>query len=139
MKRAYLPCTIIILLFALILMLSGCGGAVSDEAQIRSVIDGFSNAMISQNWDKARSYCVSGSEEYNAVNDLEAIVDQANLVADSVVIGYNFVISNISVMENYATVDGFLTLTMTENGDSQIVSGNHTANLEKVDDSWDLY
>ena len=55
------------------------------------------------------------------------------------IIGYNFVISNISVMENYATVDGFLTLTMTENGDSQIVSGNHTANLEKVDDSWELY
>jgi len=53
-EKTHLLCIVIILFFALILVLSGCC-AISDEAQITSVINGFSNALSNQNWDKARS------------------------------------------------------------------------------------
>jgi len=48
MKKTHLSCIVIILFFALILMLSECG-AISNEAQITSVINGFSNALSNQN------------------------------------------------------------------------------------------
>jgi len=63
MEKTHLSCIVIILFFALILVLSGCG-AISDEAQITSVINGFSNVLSIQNWYKARSYCFYGSGSY---------------------------------------------------------------------------
>lgn len=113
MKRAYLSCSVIILLFALILMLSGCG-AISDEAQISSVINGFCNAMSSQNWDKARGYCVYGSSTYNNVTTLENTITQV----ENVTFDYSFNISNINITGEYATAYGFLTVIVTANGSS---------------------
>jgi len=136
MKRAYFSCTVIILLFALILMLSGCG-AISDEAQIRSVINGFCNAMSSQNWSKARSYCVYGSVPYNNVTSLENLIAQFGSL--NVTLDYSFNISNIIITGEYATADGFLTVIVTANGESQEESGDQTMNLKKVDNSWKIY
>ena len=136
MKRAYFSCTVIILLFALILMLSGCG-AISDEAQIRSVINGFSSALSNQNWVKARSYCVYGSGPYNNVTALENLIAQFSSL--NATLDYSFNISNIIITGEYATASGFLTVVVTANGESQEESGNQTMNLKKVDNSWKIY
>ena len=138
MKRAYISCIVIILLFALILILSGCV-ATSDEAQIRSVINGFCNAISNQNWDKARSYCVYGSDPYNDITDLENAVDLLNSMVENVTIEYSFNISNIIITGEYATVDGFLTVIITGDGVSQEESEEQTVNLKKVDNIWKIY
>jgi len=104
MKRAYFLCIVIVLLFALIFMLSGCG-AISDEAQIRSVISGFCNAVSNQNWDNARSYCVYGSGLYNKVTTLEYLIAQSSSLIAT--IDYSFNISNIIITGEYATASGF--------------------------------
>lgn len=142
MKRAYFLCIVIVLLFALIFMLSGCG-AISDEAQIRSVINGFSNAVSNQNWDKARGYCVYGSDLYNMVTDLENFIAQSSSLYATIDIDYSFNISNIIITGDYATADGFLTVIITGSGpggEDQEESGeNQTMNLKKVDNSWKIY
>ena len=142
MKRVYLSYTAIILLLALILMLSGCG-AISDEAQIRSVISGFYNAMSSQNWDKARGYCVYGSDLYNEVTAQENFIAQISSPYATIDIDYSFNISNIIITGDYATADGFLTVITTASGpggEGEEESGkNQTMNLKKVDNSWKIY
>ncbi|GAG57079.1 unnamed protein product [marine sediment metagenome] len=68
-------------------MSSGCG-AISDEAQMTSVINGFSNALSNQNWDKARSYCFYGSGSYNNVINLENVVAQLSSMIENVTLDY---------------------------------------------------
>jgi len=136
MKRTYLSCIVIILLFVLILMLSGCG-TISDESQISSVINGFSNALSNQNWNKARSYCVYGSGPYNNVTALENLIAQFSSL--NATLDYSFNISNIIITGEYATAYGFLTVIVTANGASQEESGDQTMNLKKVDNSWKIY
>lgn len=138
MKRAYFSCTVIILLLALILMLSGCG-PISDEVQIRSVINGFSNAMSSQNWDKARDYCVYGSSTYNNIADLEDSMALVNSLSENVTFVYSFDINNIIITGEYATAYGFLTVIITVEGEGQEESGEQTINLQKVDNVWKIY
>lgn len=136
MKRVYLSYTAIILLLALILMLSGCG-AISDEAQIRSVISGFCNAVNNQNWDNARSYCVYGSETYNRITNWEYLTAQFG--SENLTMDYSFNISNIIITGDYATADGFSSVIITTNGESEEESGDQTMNLKKVDNSWKIY
>jgi len=119
-------------------MLSGCG-AIADEAQIRSVINGFSNAISNQNWDKARGYCVYGSDPYNGVTTWENLIAQSSSLYATIDIDYSFNISNIIITGDYATADGFETVIITTNGESQEESGNQTMNLKKVDNSWKIY
>ena len=87
MKKTHLSCIVIILFFALILMLSGCG-AISNEAQITSIINGFSNALSNQNWDKVRSYCFYGSGSYNNVINLENVIAQLSSMIENVTLDY---------------------------------------------------
>ena len=66
-KSIYL---VIFLIFAL--FLSGCGSSgivtpTTEEAKIKSVIHEYALALNDQNWNKARSYCVYGSEPYYSV------------------------------------------------------------------------
>ena len=142
MKRAYFLCIVIVLLFALIFMLSGCG-AISDEAQIRSVINGFFNAVSNENWDKARDYCVYGSDLYNEVTAQENFIAQISSPYATIDIDYFFNISNIIITGDYATADGFLTVITTASGpggEGEEESGeNRTMNLKKVDNSWKIY
>ena len=142
MKRAYFSCIVIVLLLALILMLSGCG-AISDEAQIRSVINGFFNAVSNQNWDKARGYCVYGSDLYNEVTAQENFIAQISSPYATIDIDYSFNINNIIITGDYATADGFLTVITTASGpggEGEEESGeNRTMNLKKVDNSWKIY
>jgi hypothetical protein len=120
-------------------MLPGCG-PISDEAQITSVINGFSNAISSQNWDKARGYCVYESEVYNSVDEFENFMDPVDPMVENVTIEYSINISNIIVTGNYATVDGFTTFIITIDGESSgNIGGELTMNLKKVDNSWKLF
>ena len=72
-------------------MLSGCG-VISDEAQITSVFNRFSNALSNQNWDKARSYCVYGSGSYNNVTNLENVVAQSSSMIENVTLDYTLLL-----------------------------------------------
>ena len=91
MEKTHLSCIVIILFFALILMLSGCG-AISDEAQITNVINRFSNALSNQNWDKAKSYCIYGSSPYNNVTNLENVVAQLSSMIENVTLDYTLLL-----------------------------------------------
>jgi len=62
--------------------LSGCNGVIApatNEAKIKSVINEYCLAINDQDWSKAKSYCVYGSEEYYKVCYIEDIFNTYNL------------------------------------------------------------
>jgi len=68
MKSKY-PLLLTFLVLAIILSGCACGIVTpsTDEAKIKSVINEYFLALNDQNWSKAKSYCVYGSELYNEV------------------------------------------------------------------------
>ncbi len=71
---------LVALVMVLVLVLVGCGGVVTpatDEAKIKSVINEYFLALNDQNWSKAKSYCVYGSDIYYAICQME---DLANTI-----------------------------------------------------------
>jgi hypothetical protein len=125
----------VVAVICLLLVVTGCTPS-SDEAQIESVVNGYASAISSQNWNKARSYCVEGSTPYTAVDGLEDIINQSS---GSISIDYSITISNISINDSYATVSGSYALIISGGGQSMDDSGNITFNLQKVDGTWKLY
>ena len=142
MKRMYLSCIVIILLFALILMLSGCG-AITDEAQITSVINGFFQAISDRDWDTARSYCVYDSVAYNDVTDWEE--EWNNDFGESEEWDLIFVVDDINpiiVSGNYAEAYTYSSIFLYYNGEileEESESTEAWLYLQKIDSDWKLY
>ena len=126
---------LLVAVILIVLTVTGCT-PTSEEAKIESVVNGYASAISSQNWNKARSYCVEGSTPYTTVDGLEDIMNQAS---GSVSIDYIITISNTSINDYYATVSGSYALIMSGGGTSMDDSGNLTFNLQKVNGTWKLY
>ena len=136
MKRVYLSCTIIILLFALILMLSGCG-PISDEAQITSVINGIAQGLSDEDWDKLRSYCVDGSVVYNEINEAEqTYYNNPSDIADHTVIHY---VSPIIINGQYAEAYVYFTSVFIYYGEVEEFTAGQWQYLQKIGNDWKLY
>ncbi len=68
----------VITILVLAVFLSGCAGGVTpsnDEIKVKSSINGYFSALNDQNWNKAKSYCTFGSEQYNETIQLENTVE----------------------------------------------------------------
>jgi len=81
MKRKYF---LVGLFLILIMFLVGCSGIglpdievpVTDEEKIENVINDFFLALNEQDWEKAKSLCVTDSIWYDFVSDFERAVNE---------------------------------------------------------------
>ena len=116
-----------------------------EETEILIVLGNFSNAIVNKNWAKAKSYCVVGSEEYEAVDELEDLYDELSALCDDINISYSGGgEAEVIISGKFAVVSGYSTCTVScvpPGGEeiSVIVSGEGSSYLEKVDNSWKIY
>ncbi len=130
---------IVFMIFAV--FLSGCNGVITpatDEAKIKSVIHEYFLAINDQNWSKAKSCCVYGSDRYYATCVLEDYVNS--------LYQYGFVtltciasIYNVSIGGSYAQADINLTLSVSVGSYYDILSGYTKYYLQKIGNSWKIY
>jgi len=120
-------------------------GEDDEEAEILKVLDNFGNAIVSQNWAKAKSYCVVGSEQYKAVDELEDLYDELSTLCNDI----NFScsgggVTEVTISGKFAEVSGYSSCTVScvlPGGEEISVSGGGDATiyLEKIGDSWKIY
>lgn len=103
---------LIVLFLILAMFLSGCG-VVTDEEKIRDIIDEYFLAVIGQDWDKAKSYCIYDSEIYYETCDLEDYIDSLYLYSSFVDISFEVDIFDVIVIGDSASayIDGFREIT----------------------------
>ena len=141
MKRKYY---FVILLLILAIFLSGCSGGgivtpATDEAEIKSVIHEYFLAINDQNWSKAKSYCVYGSDRYYATCVLEDAINALYQYYGSVTITIFVTISDVSVSGSYATAYGNGTMVIIAGYYSESGSASATYYLQKIGNSWKIY
>ena len=140
MKKKYF---LVILVLILTIFLSSCGGIVlpaTDEAKIKSVINGYFLDINNQDWSKAKSYCVYGSSSYNGLCETEAFVNDIYLHCNIITINAVIDIQNVSINDNYATVSIYVNTLITGCGEEYYAyerDGEFT--LQKVGNSWKIY
>jgi len=136
MKR---KCFLVVLVLLLAIFLSGCGIVLptTDEAKIKSVMNEYCLALNNQDWSKAKSCCVYGSEAYNELCSMEV-----NLYwdCDTITINYVIDIQNVSIDGNYATVSLYVNALVTGCGyEYYAYEGEGEFTFKKVGNSWKLY
>ena len=141
MKRKYY---FVILFLVLAIFLSGCSGGgivtpTTDEAKTKSVINECVLAVNDQDWSKAKSYCVYGSEAYYQVCYIEDMVNTYHLYCDLITINYYINILNVSIYGNYSEVYGYLTLVISACGQFYSDSSYFWQYLQKVGNTWKIY
>jgi len=141
MKRKYF---LLVLFLILAMFLSGCGGVIivtpaTNEAKVRSVINEYFLAINDQNWNKAKSCCVYGSDIYYETCYLEDAVNTLYQYAYNVTITCFINISNVFVSGSYANAycSGSITIIADHNYESDIFSGY--CYLQKVGNTWKIY
>jgi len=145
LKRNKIVLTILILSM-IVLIFSGCGGTVSEETKVENVITNFFQALSDEDWNKARSYCVYDSLEYNSVTEIEEQWNN-NFGVSGVEIDLDFVINNIDpiiVTDNYAQAHVYYTATLLllyvgEPYLEELFDGDWWFYLQKVGNNWKLY
>jgi len=139
MKRKSL---FLIVFMILTVFLSGCNGVITpatDEAKVKSVIHEYFLAINDQNWSKAKSYCVYGSDRYYATCVLEDAINALYQSYGSVTITIFVTISDVSVSGSYATAYGNGTMVIIAGYYSESGSASATYYLQKVGNSWKIY
>ena len=146
---------IILLLSILILVifLTGCNDGVvtplTDEAKIKNVIQEFCLALSDQNWSKAKSYCVYGSEIYNKLVEFEESWNDGIIVMETCGGGSFYVddinyiteyIGEVKINGEYAEAYVYLKSIFMFNND--IISEYYEEGwllLQKINSDWKLY
>jgi len=139
MKRKYF----LALFLVLVLFLAGCDGVttpISDETQIRNVVQNYCSAISDQDWDRAKSYCVYGSQVYFITCVLEEQVNFYINYGYSITITCSVTISNVEINGDYAEVSlsrGTLIITMDDYSQREDIKEG-TIYLQKIDNSWKI-
>ena len=139
MNRKYL---FLVAFIILAVFLSGCNGVITpatDEAKVKSVINEYFLAINDQNWSKAKSCCVYGSDRYYATCVLEDAINALYQSYGSVTITIFVTISDVSVSGSYATAYGNGTMVIIAGYYSESGSASATYYLQKVGNSWKIY
>ncbi|TFB08814.1 hypothetical protein E3V08_02445 [Candidatus Atribacteria bacterium MT.SAG.1] len=138
MKRKYFS---IILVLTLAIFLSGCGVVTpaTDEAKIKSVINEYFLAINDQNWSKALSYCVYGSDRYYDTRYLEDAINILQQYYGTVTITCLITISDVIIYGSYAEAFGSGTIIITAGGYFESESGPGTYYLQKIGNNWKIY
>jgi len=132
MKKKYF---LVVLFLILAIFLSGCG-IITDEEKVRNIIDGYFLAISAQDWDKAKSYCMYGSDVYYETCDFEDYID--SLYPSVVIINHLIDIFKIVITGNYASsyIDGSFTIIIDDQ--SMTADSSGYLYLQKVSDNWKL-
>ena len=141
MKKKY---SLLVLSLILAMFLSGCVVGViipaTDEIKIKNIIQEYFSAISEQNWNKAKSYCVYGSEIYYETCSLEQHIN--DLISQHGVITITFVIEIFDIsIYNIDYAEAYITGTSNISYDS--TSDNSTGNghiyLQKISNTWKIY
>ncbi|MCK4448130.1 MAG: hypothetical protein KAW56_13745 [Candidatus Marinimicrobia bacterium] len=142
MKKKY---SLLVLSLILAMFLSGCVVGIiipaTDEAKVKNVINEYFLAINDQNWNKAKSYCIYGSNVYYETYNLEQQINDLILQYGFVII-YFFVndISNISIHDgNYAEAYIDITLDISFGNISDSSDKVGYIYLEKIGNTWKIY
>ncbi len=132
----------IILFLISVILLSGCAGVVTpatDEAKVKSVIQNFFLAINDQNWSKAKSYCVYGSDVWFIVMSIEDAMNTLYYYYNLITINCFINISNITVNGSYgsAKVTGSMVVTADGYIETEDISG--IFHLQKIGNNWKIY
>ena len=135
---------LVILFLMLATFLSGCSGGgivtpATDEAKIKSVIYEYFLALNDQNWSKAKSYCVYGSDQYYAVCQAEDLVNTAYLFCNQVTVNFVVNIIDVSISGSYSQVHSYVSYLITYCGYYEADEVDSYLDLQKVGNSWKLY
>ena len=138
MKNKYF---LIVLVLILAVFLSGCGSVTpaNDEAKIKSVIYEYFLAISNQNWSKAKSCCVYGSDRYWATCQGESLINSLYEYCNIVTINTYADILSVSVYGNYSDAYLYLTALITACGYYESDSNYGYYYLQKVGNSWKIY
>lgn len=137
MKKKYF---LVILFLILAIFLNGCGVTpATDEAKIKGVIQDWSLAINAQNWGKALSYCVHGSDAYYIVCQLRDAINSLNQYCSVVTINILVTDMQVSIYGSYADVSCYIDIIISYCGyiESGGVGGDLT--LQKIGNNWKLY
>jgi len=136
MKRKYF---FVILFLILAIFLTGCsiGIVISDtnEARIRGVIQGYYLALDNQNWGKAKSYCIYGSEKYYKTCRIEDKINTLYFVTINTYVD----ISGVSIYGNHSQVYCYVSTVISGCGYFDSTSRYGYLHLQKMGHSWRLY
>ena len=140
MKKKY---SLLVLSLILAMFLSGCVIGIiipaTDEAKVKNVINEYFLAINDQNWNKAKSCCVYGSDIYYETYFLENRINTLYQYASNVTITCLMNISNVSVNGSYASAycSGSITIIADYYYESDSASGY--CYLQKVGNNWKIY
>lgn len=110
-----------------------------EKEEIESICSKVVSALNNKNWNKARSYCINGSEAYNQVSELENSINNIENWHGPGNLNINSNINNIVVNGNYATVYGYFNSTFTAGSYFDENSGSFTGYLKKSGSNWKIY
>ena len=128
------------LLLIAVLLVTGCAGSVvNEEKNIRGVITSFFSAFNSYNFDKARSYCINGSQAYDVIFVVEEEVNEITEECATFSLRHTPNIDSISIVENSATVLGTCLVVFSCDDEGFSESFMMRIKLQKIDDNWKLY
>ena len=95
-------CFIFFLIF--ILFLSGCEKVISEENQIKNVINEYYSAISEQNMSKALGCCVNNSDAYADTSQLKSFLYTLYGTCDSITLNFFANINNVSISGDNAQV-----------------------------------
>ena len=134
---------LIVLVLIIAMFLVGCSGGIvtpdGEEWAIKSVVNEYYLALNNLDFNKAKSYCVYGSDQYYAVCQGEALVNNLYLYCSIITINVVIDIQNVSINGNYATVSGYTSYLLTGCGYFEADDGYSKFYLQKIGNSWKLY
>jgi len=110
---------LLVLALVVTMFLVGCGGSgilttpATDEAKVKSVVNEYFLALNDQNWSKAKSYCVYGSDQYYAVCQAEDLANTAYLYCNQVTVNAVVNIIDVSISGSYSQVYSYVSYLIT--------------------------
>ena len=137
-------CLLIVLVTAI--LLTGCSGGgittpspATEEAKVKSVINEYFLALNDRNWNKAKNYCVYGSDRYYATIGYQQLINQLASQYGTFTLIYQANVSNVSVNGNYAQAYINLAVIASYAGYSDSESSSGYYYLQKINNSWKIY
>jgi len=134
---------VVVLVMFLVLALVGCGGGIvtpaTDEAKVKSVINEYFLAINDQNWSKAKSCCVYGSDRYYATCQMEDLVNTLYSYCNIITINVYADVLNVSIYGNYSEAYCYFSGLITACGYYESDSGYGYYYLQKVGNNWKIY
>jgi len=138
MRKKYFLITLFLILA---IFLSGCGVVTpaTDEAKIKSVINEYFLATSNQNWSKAKSCCVYGSDRYYATCQVESLINTLYLYCNIITINVYADILSVSIYGNYSEAYLYISGLITACGYPDSDSGYANYYLQKIGNNWKIY